>query len=167
MKRLLIDLEICDKCEECGMLCSYIQHPNNNGIATLRELAHFAIICRRCDDEPCVSACPWEALEKQTDRVLKRYMMRCTSCKSCANGCPFGTIYPDTIPFVVSRCDYCLGRLPQEKSPICLESCSHGGIKYGEFEEKKDEGLYQVSDYLIIKTNLKWERLEPLPVKKK
>lgn len=159
MRQLLIDLDICQRCEECGSICSYTQHPGNNGITTMRELAHFAVICRRCDDEPCVGSCPWEALEKQPDRVLKRYMMRCTSCKSCANGCPFGTIYPETIPFIISRCDLCIGRLRGDAVPICLESCSHGGVKYGEFEEKKEDGIYRVSDSIMVKTNLKWERI--------
>lgn len=159
MKRLFIDLDICTKCEDCEMRCSYIQHPGNNGITSLREFAHFAVVCRRCDDAPCVASCPWEAIEKQKEETLKRYMMRCTSCKSCSNGCPFGVIYPSTIPFVVARCDYCLGqRLASGESPVCLESCSHGGIKYGEFDEKKEEGIYRASDYLIVKTSYKWER---------
>ena len=167
MKRLLIDLDTCSQCEECSMVCSYIKHPSNNGVTVLREFAHFTVICRKCDDAPCVAACPWEALEKQDDNVLKRHMMRCTSCKSCSNACPFGTIYPETIPFITARCDFCLGRLKEDESPICLQSCSYGGIKYGDFEERQVEGIYKVSDYLLVKTNYKWERLELLPVKKK
>lgn len=163
MKRLLIDLDVCSKCDECGMLCSYIQHPGNNGITSLREFAHFAIVCRRCDDAPCVASCPWEALEMQPTHMLKRYMMRCTSCKSCSRGCPFGVIYPETIPFVISRCDYCIGRLKPDEAPICLQSCTHGGIKYGEFEENKDERIFKASDYLMIKTDFKWERIEEPP----
>lgn len=166
MKRLLVDLDVCSHCDECGMLCSYIQHPANNGITNLRELAHFAIVCRRCDDAPCVASCPWEALEMQPFNMLKRYMMRCTSCKSCSRACPFGVIYPETIPFVTSRCDYCLGRLKENELPICLESCTHGGIKYGEFEEDKEKGIFKVSEYLMIKTNYKWERIEEAPKKR-
>ncbi len=166
MKKLLIDLDICSTCEECGMLCSYIQHPANNGITTLREFAHFAMICRRCDDAPCVNSCPWEALEMQPTNMLKRYMMRCTSCKSCSSGCPFGVIYPATIPFVIARCDFCLGRLKEQDLPICLESCTHGGIKYGEFEEKTYENIYKVSDNLLVKTTYKWERNVEKAVKK-
>lgn len=167
MKQLLIDLETCSKCDECGMLCSYIQHPGNNGITSLREFAHFAVICRRCDDEPCVASCPWEALEKQPDRVLKRYMMRCTSCKSCSRGCPFGVIYPETIPFIVSKCDFCLGRIRQDEAPICLQSCTHGGIKYGEFEESKESGIFRASEYLLVKSAFKWERAEEAQARKR
>lgn len=166
MKRLLIDLDTCSKCEQCGMLCSYIQHPSNNGITSLRELAHFAVVCRKCDDAPCVASCPWDAIEMQDYKMLKRYMMRCTSCKSCSRACPFGTIYPETIPFVTARCDYCLGRLPDGQPPICIESCSHGGIKYGEFEENKEEHIYKISEYLLVRTLLKWERVEEAPKKK-
>ena len=175
MKKLLIDLDICSDCEECGMLCSYIQHPGNNGITNLREFAHFAINCRRCEDAPCVASCTWEALELQPARhqnevsdagdtkLLKRHMMRCTSCKSCSRACPFGVIYPETIPFVISRCDYCIGRLKENECPICLQSCAHGGIKYGEFQENKDEHIFRASEQLMIKTGYKWERIEEPP----
>lgn len=166
MKRLLINLDICSECDSCGMLCSYIQHPGNDGITTLREFGHFAVVCRRCDDAPCVASCPWKALELQENNMLKRYMMRCTSCKSCSRSCPFGVIYAETIPFVISRCDYCLGRLKEGQRPVCLESCSHNGITYGEFEENKAENIFKASEYLLIKTSYKWERMLELPKKR-
>lgn len=169
MKKLLIDLDACLNCKDCGAVCSYIQHPSNNGVLSLLEFAHFALVCRRCEDSPCVASCPWKALEFQPYNQLKRYMMRCTSCKTCSRACPFGVIYPETIPFVASRCDYCLGRLQGEDSPVCLEMCTHGGIRYGEFTEKKEENIFKISENLLVKTNFKWERGsgEALPMKRR
>lgn len=59
-----------------------------------------------------------------------------------------------------------MGRLKQDECPICLQSCAHGGIKYGEFEENKEDGIFKASDYLMIKTNYKWERIEEPPKKR-
>lgn len=102
----------------------------------------------------------------QETKMLKRYMMRCTSCKSCSHGCPFGVIYPETIPFVISRCDFCLGRLRGDELPICLQSCAHGGIKYADLEENKEERIFKASDYLLIKTDYKWDRVKEPPKKR-
>lgn len=167
MKSLFIDLDICSKCGDCGALCSYIQHPSNSGMVALREFAHFALVCRRCDDAPCVNSCPWKALELQAYNQLKRYMMRCTSCKSCSGACPFGVIYPELIPFLISRCDLCMERLEEGESPICLEGCTHGGLKYGEFNENKEERIYRISDNLVVRSDYKWERIEEAPKKAK
>jgi Fe-S-cluster-containing dehydrogenase component len=60
-----------------------------------------------------------------------------------------------------------MGRLKDGEVPICLQSCTHGGIQYGEFEEKKEEGIFKASDHLMVKTVFKWERAEEIPPKKK
>ncbi len=166
MKRLFIDLDKCSECDECGALCSYFYHPGNNGITSLREFAHFALVCRRCDDAPCVNSCPWEALELQESNILRRYMMRCTSCKTCSNACPFGVIYPETIPFLIARCDFCLGRVKDGEYPACLGSCSPGAMKYGDFEENIEAHIYKISEYIVAKSDYKWERNGAAPVKK-
>ncbi|MCM8798208.1 MAG: 4Fe-4S ferredoxin, partial [Candidatus Omnitrophica bacterium] len=69
--RLFIDLEVCSKCPECVVKCSYFYHPQNNGITNLREFATFVLVCRHCEDAPCVNSCYHQALEKQADGILK------------------------------------------------------------------------------------------------
>lgn len=51
--------------------------------------------------------------------------------------------------------------------PICLQSCAHDGVRYGEFEENKDEHIYKVSEYVMVKTNYKWERAPEPPIRKR
>lgn len=160
MKKLLIDLDICDGCdnrEECPARCSYPYHPDNDGVTSLRELAAYAVICRRCESGNCINACPKEALEKDSKGVLVRHNMRCISCKSCSLACPFGTIYPDVIPYGLSRCDYCLGRLAPGEDPLCVRTCPLGAIKYLEVVPDEAKQLREASDHLIVKCDV-WKR---------
>ena len=158
MKRLFIDLEICSKCPECVIRCSYFYHPGNNGITSLREYASFVLYCRQCEEAPCVDSCYHDALEKQPDGVLKRYNFRCTSCKSCVWACPFGTIYPEVIPYVNSKCDYCIGRA-NGSPPECVPTCPYKAVEFRDsLVEKPEENIFFIGDNLAVKSR-KWERV--------
>lgn len=156
-KRLFIDLEKCRQCETCKATCSYFYHPFNDGILHLRELAEFGATCRQCEKAPCVTACPTDALEKQKDGVVKRYNLRCVACRTCCYACPFGVILPELIPYAVSRCDFCIGRLAEGEVPICLGGCPEGAIQYGEFEADPKEKRFQVGEHLIVHT-IPWKK---------
>lgn len=163
MKRLFVDLEICVTCAECKVCCEYFYHPQNNGITSLREYATFATLCRHCEQAPCVNACYHDALERAGDGHLKRYKMRCTSCKSCSLACPFGVIFPDFIPYLDSRCDYCINKT--EELPLCVSSCPKKAIEIKEVEENVEKNIYLIGDNLAVHT-LKWAREDILPKKK-
>lgn len=163
-KRLFIDLEICERCEECKVACAYFYHPQNEGVTSLREYATFATICRHCDEAPCVNSCYHNALERAEDGHLKRYKMRCTSCKSCSIACPFGVIMPDFIPYLDSKCDYCLWSL--DKLPLCAVSCPEKAIEVKEVEEDLEKNIYLIGEHLAVHTR-KWSREDVQLSKKK
>jgi Fe-S-cluster-containing hydrogenase component 2 len=163
MKRLYIDLDICDKCPACTACCDYFYHPQNDGVASLREYAAFALFCRRCEEAPCVNSCYHNALEKQPDGILKRYKMRCTSCKACTIGCPFGTIFPDFILYLDSHCDYCVSN--HGKLPKCITSCPQKAIEIKDVEESLEENIFFVGLSLAVHSR-KWSR-EDAQVKRK
>ena len=164
MKRLFVDLEICSKCKECTVCCGYFYHPQNNGLTSLREYATFATICRHCEDAPCVASCYHDALEKASDGHLKRYKMRCTSCKSCSIACPFGVILPDVIPYLDSSCDYCLGIA--EKLPKCVTTCPKKALEIKEVKEDLENNIYLVGEHLAVHTP-RWSKEDILPAKKR
>ena len=158
LKKLYIDLDKCLDCTEEKCSCSYNFHPGNNGIISLRGMASFAVICRKCEQGTCVLSCPKEALEKKEDGVLKRYNMRCVACKSCTLACPFGTIIPEFIPYKVSGCDFCLGRLKGDELPVCVTSCPVKAIRYEEHKPDEAKGEYSIGENLIAKA-FAWDKV--------
>ena len=157
MKKLLIDLDLYTEHKDKDFGCSYFYHSDNKGVRSLLELGIYAIICRKCELEACVTSCPNEALEKQEDKVLQKYNMRCTSCKSCCHACPFGVIFPEMMTYLVPRCDFCLDRLAKDESPACVKDSPEGVLKYGEFKEDEKKKIYAVGKYILVKAE-HWER---------
>ena len=165
MKRLFVDLEACAKCKECQVCCDYFYHPQNNGVSSLREYATFATICRHCEDAPCVNSCYHNALERASDGHIKRYKMRCTSCKSCSVACPFGIIFQDFIPYLDSKCDYCTASA--SRLPKCVSSCPEKAIEIrDDVAEDLEKNIYLVGDHLAVHT-IKWSKDDAQPPRKK
>lgn len=153
-QKLYIDLDICAsaECTGCNLKCSYYYHENNNGIYSIVELATFVLVCRKCEEPHCVNACPVEALEQQQDKekILVRHAMRCISCKSCSHACPYGTIYPENLPFLIHNCDFCLGRRDKDDEPLCISSCKHGALTLIMADKELDEVSFLVGDNIIV-----------------
>lgn len=160
-ERLHIDLTICasGECTHCTVQCSYLYHPWNNGIISIAELATYALVCRRCEEPHCVNSCPVEALEQQPnkDNLLVRHNMRCISCKSCSHACPYGTIYPETVPYLIHNCDFCLDRRGNDNEPLCIASCPYGALRLKRADVELDEHTYLVGDNLIVRS-VQWDR---------
>lgn len=151
MKKLFIDYDRFLSEPDEGIKCSYIMHPENKGIVSLREEIAFLFACRRCEDYPCVNSCPTGALKREAG-IVKRSRIICVSCKTCSLACPFGTILPELIPYLVSRCDTCIGRLKEGEEPLCVRTCKNGALSYIEEEEIKDRtNTYTIGDHIIVR----------------
>ncbi len=163
-RRLFVDLDICagQECENCVIQCSYFYHrqfPGNNGIISVAELATYYLVCRRCEEPHCVNACPVEALEQQEDKekILIRHNMRCISCKSCSHACPYGTIYPELVPFLISNCDFCFDRRNKEDEPLCIKTCPYGALRLVSGDIKLDENTFLLGENLVVHST-HWDR---------
>jgi len=162
-KRLYIDLDVCHagECKKCVIQCSYYFHPVglNNGIISVAELAAYALVCRRCEEPHCVNACPVEALEQQKEQnnLLIRHNMRCISCQSCSHACPYGTIYPENVPFLIHNCDFCFDRREQKGEPLCIKTCPYNALRLEKGDIQLDKNTFLVGDNLIVHST-HWDR---------
>ena len=117
-------------------------------------------------------ACPFDALERTGDGVIKRHNMRCVSCKSCALACPFGTIYKELLPFysmdygaAVGFVRASLARESSEPGPVdngreqgALLQGGCRAVQLGEVDEG-DPGIHIVDEHLAARTR-RWVRKE-------
>jgi len=150
MKKLYIDYDILLQTEEVFQ-CSYKLHPYNDGITTLREEIAFMFACRRCEDYPCVNSCPNGALKREAG-LIKRSNLVCIACKTCSIACPFGTILVELLPYLVGRCDECIGRLKKDEVPLCVARCESGAIQYLKEDDITDKtNLYKMGEKIIVR----------------
>lgn len=154
-KRIVLDLTMCEGCEDCTVDCGYFySDEKDQGIQTLKERATFMVVCRRCDHASCVVSCPYDALERQDDGSIKRFNLRCVSCKLCTQGCPFGTIYPEMVGFYQTPCDYCLERTTEK--PPCVSGCVKNAIDYREVKTEETD-LHIIDEHFAVIAP-RWER---------
>ena len=97
MKSFVIaDPEKCIGCGTCMAACSTVHkqqglqsHPRLTVVK--RDDATAPVMCRHCEDAPCATVCPVQAITKQQDRVMLNETL-CVGCTLCAVACPFGAI---------------------------------------------------------------------------
>ncbi|MDR1082663.1 MAG: 4Fe-4S dicluster domain-containing protein [Coriobacteriales bacterium] len=112
--------------------------------------------CHHCQDAPCASACPQNALYINDEMVNIR-QDRCIGCSSCILACPFGAIdivsasrtvshgkfeYRAAHKPVIIKCDLCTTR---EDGPACIKACLTDALSY--IDEEKMEKLSREKQY--------------------
>jgi Fe-S-cluster-containing hydrogenase component 2 len=157
-KKILVDLMQCRTCDECSVDCSYDYHPDNNGMRHILEKAVFRFTCRHCEDAPCISVCPTDALEKDSSGMLTRATNLCIACKSCVTICPFGTMLNSFFEVRKSICNYC--HLNGDvKKLLCVETCKKNALTITDEDEDPEKNIHRLNDKVLVKEFL-WENLK-------
>jgi Fe-S-cluster-containing dehydrogenase component len=128
----------------------YYPTPNSNGLKTIRELSIFRFTCRKCDDAPCIAACPAEALEKDAEGVINRHTNLCISCVTI---CPFGTMMTDFFSHHRNKdLFYDLTNIDEMKK--FASACPPGTVVMTDMKESPEENIYKLNDRVLIKDYL-------------
>lgn len=153
-KKLLIDLLKLRDLDDIKMEGVFREGESFKVFKTIRELATFQFTCRKCENAPCINACPAEALEKDADGVVTRAVNLCIRCKSCIVICPFGTMMNDL--FEVKTSGYRFFDLNDEKEMTeFAKTFPEDVVRIVEMEENPDEKIFKLNDKILVK-ELMW-----------
>nr|WP_246279747.1 4Fe-4S dicluster domain-containing protein [Natronomonas salina] len=174
--RIFPDVEACIDCGGCVVACKRTwdvprddqridimtmmegqSGPQGDNEAKVQNLqgdeapgeTHIPMQCYHCDNAPCVSVCPTDALQKEEDRFVRVHDDLCVGCQYCLSGCPFGAPqFPDGddgkaavagTGGIMDKCTGCHERQLADKGPACAEECATDAILVGSTGDIADE----------------------------
>ncbi len=152
-KKLLIDLRKLRDLDDIKIESVFREGEYFQVFKTIRELATFHYTCRRCENAPCINACPAEALEKNDDGIVTRAVNLCIRCKSCIVICPFGTMMNDLFEVKTSGYRYFVLNDDKEMKEFA-KAFPEDVVKIVEMEENPEENIYQLNDKILIKEQM-------------
>lgn len=92
--------------------------------------------CNHCENAPCVSICPVNALYKRPDGIVDFNSDQCIGCRACQAACPYDAIYMDPAQGgTVAKCNFCSHRIDQGLEPACVVVCPTQAILIGDLND--------------------------------
>lgn len=135
MNRFIVaDVANCIGCHACEVACVTAHHQDawpaqrSAFIPRIHVVFHrnasTATTCHHCNDAPCVTSCPTQALYVANDSIQFK-QAECIGCKNCVVACPFGAIEMvasgEEGPQLAQKCDLCSEHPSGQQA--CVASC--------------------------------------------
>lgn len=163
MKQIFVRLDHCTGCHTCELACAVEHSVSKELFAAISEptlpkkrlfVEYFPqravpILCRQCEDAPCLNSCISGALWRDERGAVRRRKEKCIGCWTCIMVCPYGVIGRQLHKgrWVSVKCDLC----DERPGPACVDSCPTKALIWAEPDEfsqkrRKDSGATLAMD---------------------
>ncbi len=144
-KEIYVQMDRCVGCHTCELACAVEHSSKKELFAALFETPRprkrlfveaveeyrIPVLCRHCEDAPCVSVCPTGATFQDEEKALVLHeAKKCIGCLLCVQACPFGMMSRRAESRIAVKCDRC----PDRNIPACVESCPTNALMITETE---------------------------------
>lgn len=152
----LLDSESCIGCHACTVACK-AEHDVPLGVnrtwvkyietgAFPEAERHFSVMrCNHCDNAPCITICPTNALYRAPNGVVDFDDGNCIGCKACMNACPYDAIYINPATDTAAKCNFCNHRIEQGLEPSCVVVCPTHAIVVADLDDPADPATAMIA----------------------
>ncbi len=96
------------------------------------------MMCMHCQDAPCITACPNDAIVRLDDGRVEISKSDCDMDTRCVSACPYGAIHIDRQQMKADKCNFCVPRTSVGLEPACVEACPTGTLLFGDLDDPED-----------------------------
>ncbi len=140
-KEIFVKVDRCVGCLSCQTACAVEHSESKTLIGAVSESISpksrvyvewvapdkkIPIVCRQCEDAPCMYACISGAITRNQDGVVVTDPDKCIGCWTCVMVCPYGVIGRHVGAAKAYRCDRC----PDRDVPACVSACPTGALVF-------------------------------------
>jgi carbon-monoxide dehydrogenase iron sulfur subunit len=144
-KEIFVRIDRCVGCRTCELACAVEHSASKSLFAAIAETPvprkrlyieategyNVPLLCRHCEDSPCVRSCVTGALSQDAlTRIVSHDADKCIGCWMCTMVCPYGVIGRKKEQRVAVKCDRC----PDRDQPACVDACPTQALVYAEEE---------------------------------
>lgn len=160
LKDIFVDTSTCTGCSSCKLACAVQHSESKNLYAAISESPRpksrayvewlapdkkVPILCRHCEDAPCINACISGAITRSDKGSVITDNDKCIGCWTCVMVCPYGVIGRDKSQGKAYRCDRC----HDLEIPACVAACPTQSLTYETVENHSSDKRKKASKELV------------------
>ena len=113
--------------------------PSRKARSPTRRRFFFPVLCNQCDEAPCATICPTNALFKRRDGIVDLHGDSCIGCRACMVACPYDQLFIDPNTHTAEKCNFCANRVENDLLPSCVSVCPTQCRIFGDLDDPASE----------------------------